>query len=188
MQDLLREYKETRKALERIQRSLEESDDAIRVVRLEEAKRKTGRAKTTTNGDEHKSERQIIGEMISSTEFVIEWLETGRRPGNKRGIERRAAYQREKLMDPVRMQAFVANSTAGSPANLTEWQRYQLEDALSGLSERERECYTLAHGECFSFEEIADLLGISKSSVATHIKRAQTKISKRLMNSLFLVG
>lgn len=187
MQDLLQGYKETRKVLKRIQRSLKESDDSIRVVRLEEVKRKTGRAKTTSNGDEHKSERQIIGEMIGDTEFVIEWLETGRRPGNKRGIERRASYQKEKLMDPLLMQAFVARSTAGSPSNLSEWQRQQIEDALCVLSERERDCYLMAYGECFSHSKIANFLGISKSSVNTHIQRAQKKISDRLANSLFLI-
>ncbi|GED55465.1 sigma-70 family RNA polymerase sigma factor [Brevibacillus borstelensis] len=188
MQDLINGYKETRKVLQRIQRNLKDSDDAVRVVRLEEAKRKTGMAKITTNGGEHNSERQIIAEMIGDTEFVIEWLETGRRPGNKRGIERRAAYQREKLMDPVRMQAFVARSTAGSPANLTEWQLGQIEDALCGLSERERECYVLAYGQCFSHLEIAEILGISKGNVYTLIKRAQEKITQRIKNSLFLVG
>ncbi|MGQ7277755.1 sigma factor-like helix-turn-helix DNA-binding protein [Brevibacillus thermoruber] len=186
MQDLLREYKETRKALERIQRRLKEYDDTDRIVRLEEAQKKTGKAKTTSNGDENKSERQIIGEMIGDVEYVIEWLETGRRPGNRRGIERRAAYEREKPIDPVRLQAFAYKSTAGSPCNLTEWERFQLQDALSTLSERERECYVLTHGECFSFEETARLLGISKSSVQTHVQRAQAKIRDRVLNSLFL--
>lgn len=158
MQDLLDSYRETRKSLKRMQGRLKES-----------------------------AERQIIGEMISDTELVIEWLETGRRPGNKRGIERRAAYQREKLMDPVRMQAFVYRGTAGSPANLTDWQRIQIEEALCVLSERERECYVLAHGQGFSHEYIADLLGISKGSVDSYLARAQEKITERLQNSLFLV-
>lgn len=188
MHDLLNSYKETRKTLRQIQSELKDSDDAIRVVRLEEAKRQTGRSKSVSSGDEHKTERQIIGEMIGDTEFVIEWLETGRRPGNRRGAERQAAYQREKLMDPVKMQAYVARSTAGSPVNLTEWEMQQIEEALCVLSVRERECYQLAHGECFSHSQIAELLGISKSSVDTHIQRAQQKISERVMNSLFLVG
>jgi len=187
MQDLLQEYKDTKKALEQVQLKLKKVDDDVRVVRLERAK-KSGKKKVTSNGDENKSERQIIGEMIGDTEYVIEWLETGKRPGNKRGIERRAAYQREKLMDPIRMQAFVANSTAGSPANITEWQREQIEDALCSLSDRERECYILAYGQCFSHSDIANLLGITKSSVDTHIMRAQQKISERVMNSLFLIG
>jgi len=182
MQDLLREYKETR-------RSLKVQYDELRDEHTPKGYRvpqKNGKIKYIYEGLD--SRRQIIGEMISDVDFVIEWLETGRRPGNKRGVERLAAYQREKLMDPIKMQAYVARSTAGSPANLTEWEMQQIEDALCVLSERERECYVLAHGECFSYEAIADMLGISKSSVATHIKRAQAKISERLMNSLFLVG
>jgi RNA polymerase sigma-70 factor (ECF subfamily) len=130
---------------------------------------------------------KTIEEMISDCNYVIEWLHTGRRPGNRRGIERRAAYQREKLMDPVRMQAFVQRSTAGSPSNLSEWQLYQIEDALSVLSPRERECYVLAHGECFSHSAIAAMLNIGKDSVTEYISRAQKKISRELENSLFLV-
>jgi RNA polymerase sigma-70 factor (ECF subfamily) len=121
-------------------------------------------------------EKRVVSEMISDCEWTIEWLETGRRPGNRRGIERRAAYQREKLMDPIRMQAFVYKSTAGSPANLSEWQRFQIEDAQSRLTPRERECYVLAHGECFSLSEIGRMLGISKSSVEEYVDRAQKKI------------
>ncbi|TRY24333.1 sigma-70 family RNA polymerase sigma factor [Brevibacillus sp. LEMMJ03] len=168
MQDLLKEYKETRRQLKRAYEARREGEKVL--------------------DNQAITERQLLSEMIGDVEYVIEWLETGRRPGNRRGIERRATQQRVRLMDPIRMQAFVARSTAGSPANLTEWERQQIEDALCVLSERERECYVLAHGECFSYEAIADMLGISKSSVATHIKRAQAKISERLMNSLFLVG
>jgi RNA polymerase sigma-70 factor (ECF subfamily) len=138
-----------------------------------------------TCGDE---DRIIIEGMVSDVNLAIEWMHTGRRPGNKRGIERRAGYQKEKLMDPVLMQAFVSHSSAGSPANLTDWQMYQIEDALSRLSERERECYVLAHGGCFSFTEIADMIGTTKGSVETYVKRAQKKISEDLMTSLFLAG
>jgi len=48
-------------------------------------------------------DRELIVGMISSCSYVIEWLETGRRPGNRRGIERRAGYQREVPTDPSRM-------------------------------------------------------------------------------------
>jgi positive control factor len=133
-------------------------------------------------------DKKVISGMISDCEFAIEWLSTGRRPGNKRGIERRAAYQREKLIDPLKMQAFVSNARAGSPSNLSEWERYQIEDALSRLTERERDCYVMAHGECFSFGEIANMLGLSKGSVEEYIERAQRKISEDLQTSLFLIG
>lgn len=133
-------------------------------------------------------DKKVISGMKSDCEFVIEWLNTGRRPGNKRGIERRAAYQIEKPMDPLRMQAFASKSTAGSPSNLSDWEMYQIEDALSRLSSREKECYILAHGECFSFNEIARMLQIQKGSVEEYIKRAQEKIRRDLEESLFLRG
>jgi RNA polymerase sigma-70 factor (ECF subfamily) len=133
-------------------------------------------------------DKKVISGMVSDCEYSIEWLETGRLPGNKRGIERRAAYQREKLVDPLRMQAYVRNTKAGGPSNLSDWERFQIEDALSRLSERERECYVLAHGECFSFSQIAELLGISRSSVEEYVERAQKKISEDLQSSLFLIG
>ncbi|NRQ51971.1 MULTISPECIES: sigma factor-like helix-turn-helix DNA-binding protein [Brevibacillus] len=168
MHDLLMGYKQTRKGLNAAYEALRKATEA--------------------GNEGAMAERQIIGEMRGEVEWIIEWLETGRRPGNRRGIERRAAYEREKLMDPVRMQAFVSRGTAGSPCNLTEWQRFQLEDALSSLTERERECYVLTHGEGFSFEDTARLLNITKSSVQTLVTRAQTKISERVTNSLFFVG
>lgn len=132
-------------------------------------------------------DKKVISGMKSDCEFVIEWLNTGRRPGNKRGIERRAAYQKEVLMDPIRMQAFTTNSSAGSPSNLSDWEKFKIEDALSRLSTREKECYILAHGECFSFNEISKMLLIKKGSVEEYVRRAQEKISKDLEESLFLM-
>lgn len=133
-------------------------------------------------------DKKVISGMISDCEYVIEWLSTGRRPGNKRGVERLAAYQREKLVDPLKMQAYVSNAKAGSPSNLSDWERFQIEDALSRLTDRERDCYVLAHGECFSFSEIASMLSITKGSVEEYVERAQKKISEDLQTSLFLSG
>ncbi|MEE4561577.1 sigma factor-like helix-turn-helix DNA-binding protein [Paenibacillus polymyxa] len=131
-------------------------------------------------------DKKVISGMISDCEFVEEWLVTGRRPGNKRGVERRAAYQRERLVDPLRMQAYVQQNSAGSPANLSDWQLFQIEDALSTLSPRERECYTMAHGQCFSRSQIAKYLGITKDSVTEYVERAQIKIGRAINESLFL--
>jgi RNA polymerase sigma-70 factor (ECF subfamily) len=86
------------------------------------------------------------------------------------------------------MQAFAQPAATGSPSRLTDWERFQIEDALSRLSPRERECYTLAHGECFSYAAIAGMLFISKGSVQEYVERAQTKISSEIENSLFLRG
>lgn len=166
MQDLLQGYKETRRTLKRAYDTRREGEKVL--------------------DDQALAERQIISEMIGDVEFVIEWLETGRRPGNRRGVERLAAYQREKPMDPVRMQAFVTNSTAGSPANLTEWQRQQIEEALSTLTPKERDCYVMAHGDGLPHSDIARMLNISRGNVSTYISRAQKKISEQIQTNLFL--
>ena len=132
-------------------------------------------------------DKKVISGMKSDCEFVIEWLNTGRRPGNKRGIERRAGYEREILLDPIRMQAFASESKAGSPVNLTDDQRFQIQYALDQLSERERECYLLAHGECFSHSEIAKMLYLSDGTVSEYIQRAHRKVSEIVINSLFYI-
>lgn len=125
--------------------------------------------------------------MISDVSYAVQWMHTGRRPGNKRGIERRAAYQREIPVDPLQMQSYMSRSHAGSPANITDWQRTQIEDALCRLSPQERECFVMAFGQGFSFSYIANLLCISKGSVQDYVERAQKKINEDLESSLFLV-
>lgn len=158
MEDLIQHYRATRRRLR-----------ALRTLQQDQA------------------ERQVLAEMISDCDYVLEWLCTGRRPGNKRGIERRASYQRERPVDPLRMQAYVQRHHAGSPSNITEWQRYQITDALSRLSDRERDCYVMARGECHSYAEIAEMLGIGKSTVEEYVSRAERKITADLQSSLFLV-
>jgi RNA polymerase sigma factor (sigma-70 family) len=134
-------------------------------------------------------DRRLMIEMIASCSYVIEWLETGRRPGNKRGIERRAGYQREVLTDPAKLPVFASIVMTTSPTeDETKEKRFRLEAALRGLTERERECYSLAHGEKYSFAEIATLLNISKSSVGTYMLRAQRKVSDNVSSFLILVG
>ncbi|MCR8983213.1 sigma factor-like helix-turn-helix DNA-binding protein [Brevibacillus laterosporus] len=160
MQDLLREYEYTKMQLE--------------------AKRRLLKKENTSKDEINVSDIELLGEMISSVDFIIEWIKTGKRPGKKRGIERRAAYEREILVDPITIQSYVNNGVAGSPANITDSQRKELEEALSILSKREKECYTLAHGRGFTQYEVANLLLISRGTVDKYIRRAQEKISRYL--------
>ncbi|MGG1314039.1 sigma-70 family RNA polymerase sigma factor [Cohnella laeviribosi] len=134
-------------------------------------------------------QRKLVLEMIDSCSYVIEWLETGRRPGNRRGIERRSGVQREILTDPSRLPAVAPVCRQEEVADEGgEERRRRIEAALRGLTERERECYVLAHAQCYSYAEIAALLGISKSSVSTYVLRAQRKIAANVGGSVFLVG
>ncbi|RFB28227.1 sigma-70 family RNA polymerase sigma factor [Brevibacillus sp. VP] len=160
MQDLLREYEYTKMQLE--------------------AKRRLLKKENTSKDEINVSDIELLGEMISSVDFIIEWIKTGKRPGMRRGIERRAIYQREVLMDPLTLQSHINRTNAGSPANITDSQREDIEKALSCLTDREKECYIMAHGQGMTQYAIAELVGISRASVETYIHRAQKKISKKL--------
>ncbi|WP_199427077.1 sigma-70 family RNA polymerase sigma factor [Thermaerobacillus caldiproteolyticus] len=137
-------------------------------------------------------DKKVIAGMISDLEYAIEWMETGRRPGNRRGIERRAAYQRERSFDPLLMQKYFRSSDPVYEWDdhekenvITSWDRERIEDALSVLTYREREVYLMSRGYCLTYSEIANYLCISSSSVQTMIERAEKKIKKRINESLF---
>lgn len=130
---------------------------------------------------------KVLKQAISDINYSIQWMHTGRRPGNKRGVERRAGYQREKLMDPVRMQAFVSQSSAGSASNLSEYERHLIEDALSRLSTQERACYEMVHGQAYTLAYTAKTLGIERGSVESYVKRAHKKISADVNCKLVMV-
>jgi positive control factor len=162
MNDLIREYKESLKIARKIY------DNAI------------------------EEDKKIVAGMITDLEFAIEWMTTGRRPGNRRGIERRAAYQREKPFDPLLMQKFFRSNEPVYEWDdhekedvITSWDRERIEDALSVLTDREREVYLMSRGYCLTYNEIANYLCISSSSVQTMIERAEKKIQKRINESLF---
>lgn len=52
----------------------------------------------------------------------------------------------------------------------------KLVDILMELSDRERECYLMHMTKGFSFAQIANFLGVSRSSVQRYIERAKKKI------------
>jgi RNA polymerase sigma factor (sigma-70 family) len=161
---LLYEYK---KSLREIRRAKEHMDDAY------------------TLDDQLKTDRTIVNSMISSLEYVIEWIESGRNPDLLRGADKTKIY----LKDPV----IIENSNKYSSMyqetsrELTNEERNMIEDALCTLSKREREVFVLYHTEGLSLQKIADLLGVKKGTIQKHFERAEKKIEERKNGSLFLV-
>jgi RNA polymerase sigma factor (sigma-70 family) len=142
---------------------------------------------------QRKTEGPIVGSMISDLRYALEWMNSGRRPGNRRGAERLAAYQREKPVDPIWMQKYI-RGLSDDPFTqidgvrsdeMTMADRERLDDALSVLTEREKEVYLMARGHCLSYAEIARYLDIGKSTVQTMVERAEKKITERINESLF---
>lgn len=165
MKDLMEQYTETRKNLEESKVGATEKDISI------------------------------INEMISDINYALEWMRTAKQPGKKRGIERRAAYEREKPCDPLLMQRYVRSTempvyewdTEAKESVISEWDRIQLEDALSTLTKNEREVYIMSRGSSITQEKIAVMLGVSRNTVKKALLRADNKIGKRLSESLFCI-
>ncbi len=62
----------------------------------------------------------------------------------------------------------------------TPWVEPGLPDALARLPEQQRVVVVLLHCFEWTMSEVADLLGISKSTVQTHARRGLTRLRKRL--------
>jgi positive control factor len=153
--------------------------------------------KTAKSMIEDASDRDVslINGMIRDLQYAIEWMEKGRQPGNKRGVERLAAYQRESPFDPLLMQRFFRSQDENyawddseNESVISSAEQEMIEDALSVLTAKEKEVYLMSRGHCLSYSQIANYLCISSSSVQTMIERSDKKIAKRRYDSLFCLS
>ncbi|MGD6871211.1 sigma-70 family RNA polymerase sigma factor [Sutcliffiella horikoshii] len=138
------------------------------------------------NADE--KDKQIISGMIRDLEFAITWMKTSKRPGSKRGIERRGVYQNTKLLDPLMMQKYFRSEEtcycwdeAPKEHVISTGDKQRIEDALSLLTEKEKEIYLMCKGHSLGYAKIAKQLGIKKTTVQTIIKRCERKLTQHRM-------
>lgn len=145
-------------------------------------------------------DKRTLASMESDLRYSLQWMRTARRPGSRRGVERLAAYQREKPFDPILVQQYFYSlnryertSLQYDPYNMidakhnmiSQSDKEKLEDALSCLTRLERDVYLMARGNCIPRGEIACLLGVKKGTVNKILKRADDKIQKHIQTSLF---
>ncbi|MEK4712257.1 sigma-70 family RNA polymerase sigma factor [Sporosarcina sp. FSL K6-5500] len=120
--------------------------------------------------------------MIDSMSYSLEWMTTGRQPNTYRGVDEKAVYQRRSYenIDLIPDIAEQLESEVEKKLYMTKEEKIILADILSSFSLRERQCYILHMAQGMSWSEIADELGVSKSTVQTHITRARSKVEKRI--------
>jgi len=167
------------------------------IQQYRESLRKVRKAKETAN----EVDRSILSGMEDSLQFCIKWMETGRMPGSRRGVERRAAYQREFPADPQRFpfdrftaydpfadgdyQIVYGGSTMINVKAEKEIDEEDLEtirlfidDILSCLSERESEVFEMRYADGMEYHEIAEELGINVGTVYNLLDRANRKLEE----------
>jgi positive control factor len=158
MQDLIREYKKTIKQLRRkLQAYTEQAEHS--------------------NSDAE--DMKLLRGMIRDLQWSLEWMQTGRQPESRRGIERRAAYQRERPIDPIHFQRYAYRQAFQREEGVVSNEEMQkVEEALRVLTPLEREVYVMSRGRGISYAEIAGYLGMKWTTVACKIERAERKMVK----------
>ncbi|AME06005.1 sigma-70 family RNA polymerase sigma factor [Bacillus siamensis] len=171
MQDLIIEYKSALKDVKKMYRQLSVVADSLLTA-------------------EQKSDKKIIGGMISDLEYTIEWLQNGRHPGARRGADRRDAYKRPILADPRLIDALPEEYAIIQEPNgeVSDWDKERIADALSVLTDREKDIFIMHAVQNMSFEEIAALLNIKKGTVQKNIERSRLKMKNRANDSLFCLA
>ncbi|GAE32430.1 sigma-70 family RNA polymerase sigma factor [Halalkalibacter hemicellulosilyticus] len=130
-----------------------------------------------TELEEEFDEKSVVGGMVSDLSYSLQWLKRGRRPGNRRGADRRSVYQRTALLD---MDLFPSLQLDEGERSLGDHDKRALVDILWELSNRERQCYILHMCYGMSYAEVSRELGITRSSVQKFVERAKNKINKKI--------
>jgi len=138
-----------------------------------------------TLSEQDKIDKGIINSMIRDLQYSIEWMKTGRNPDARRGIDKNGVY----LTAPSVLDVLPVHNVYKELAQeLSDFQRELIEDALCTLTVREQDVFMMVKVEGLTFEYTAELLGVRKSTVQTYFERAEKKIEKRKLESLFLVS
>ncbi|QHT60659.1 sigma-70 family RNA polymerase sigma factor [Paenibacillus lycopersici] len=137
-----------------------------------------------------KAQRSLIAEMIGDCDYAIEWMETGRRPGSVRGVER---PMRISSWDPDWIDRYASPNARyvierdSSSRDLTADERFRIEEAMRDLTDRERQCFMLHVVDGMSYEDIGRELHLGRSTVQVYIERSREKIEYAKLTNLFLV-
>ena len=62
----------------------------------------------------------------------------------------------------------------------SHWYEPALGDAIAGLSDKQRAAVVLVHGYGWTVTEVAEMWGVTFSTVKAHIERAMAKLRKKL--------
>lgn len=187
IKELIKQYKESLGEVNEKLRELERQIAPYRKIYTDKKQTEVARYKARAEAAPFLHKQSIVRSWKSNLEYSITWMETCRMPGALRGIERRAAYEREKAFDPL-----LAQYIFGSEESIYSWDKVQkesaisetdrtrLNDALSSLTDREKEFYLMAKGDAMSFGQIAELCQVHKATVSTAVYRAEKKIARHL--------
>lgn len=114
-----------------------------------------------TDPDQDDEARTISG-MLSDMRYALDWMRRGRRPGSRKGADRRDIYRRRELL--------------ASAVPLTDEERRKMLDCVAVMTERELTCWLLHMAHGLTYAEIGDRLGLARRTVQQYVERARNKV------------
>jgi RNA polymerase sigma-70 factor (ECF subfamily) len=114
---------------------------------------------------------KILGEVISSSMYSIEWLRDAKEPGARREISNRSRYH-----------LVVVNKFRFDSENLSDDDLKKLDDYMSCLTDREKEAINSVVAKGNSYQETAEYMGVSRSTVQSYVNRGMEKLNKSLID------
>ncbi|WP_260288466.1 sigma factor-like helix-turn-helix DNA-binding protein [Peribacillus aracenensis] len=184
VEELLKQYEKSLADTKKTLKNLEEEIQIYSVIYEDKDTEENVKAWAREMAAPFLEDKEVVASWKRNLEYCMTWMKTGHRPGLKRGIERRAAYQNEKPVDPLLMQRYFRSST--NPYDwdqeekeyvITPTEQIILNEALAVLSEKEREVYILSRGNGHSQYKVAEMMNLSRSSIKTMLSRADKKIA-----------
>ena len=127
--------------------------------------------------DSREEDRALLSDCATGISWIIEYIELGKEPENRRAITRYAGYQREVLYDPK--DAYFIQECALQRKTTVELSRSQkdlLDDLLSLLTNREYEAFLMVRGNGLSYGQTAEVMKVSKGTVQNLVVRAEKKL------------
>jgi positive control factor len=187
MEALINEYEQTLRSTIKIKKALEKRLQPFKEIYQNKRMSMQERFKAKEASADLRNDLSVVSSWERNIQYSLEWMRTARCPGSTRGIERRAAYEREKPFDPLLMQRFFRSiepiyfwDKEPKENVITPSEKQVISKVLKVLTDKELEVYLMARGNSFSQYKIANLMDISRASVQTMIKRADKKIAKIL--------
>jgi RNA polymerase sigma-70 factor (ECF subfamily) len=97
-----------------------------------------------------------------------------------RGMDNPSGYLWGVGRNHARRQRLSRPSFLELPVETMPWIEPALPKAMARLSERQRVAVILIHGLQWTYNEVAELLGVSKSTVQTQTERGMTRLRRQI--------
>ena len=124
---------------------------------------------------------EIANQIIADMDYSIRWMRTGEQPDvYSKAVESKSAYSRRALLD---LEIFPClDITPTAQRDISDSRKRAVMQVIQHLTERQLTCFLLHTAHMRSMQEIAEELGIAKSTVQEHMDNAEKKIKNIAVN------